>query len=180
MGSTKSPCGYPRHCCHQPRSGAGSGQGGSFVRISIFAFPPFPSCSRRSGSALATSPCWSTISCAASLRSGPRNRCGGPAHSPGLSLAGQHPRAAECAAPCIGAFRAGSTAAGGPARHLVVPGLAPKICPPENDTLVAYEQSAVENALQKTGNNKRQAALLLGDGKPPSIVSSNSSVFQLD
>lgn len=33
---------------------------------------------------------------------------------------------------------------------------------PENDTLVAYEQSAVENALKKTNNNKRQAAQLLG------------------
>lgn len=33
---------------------------------------------------------------------------------------------------------------------------------PENDTLAAYEQSAVENALKKTSNNKRQAAQLLG------------------
>lgn len=33
---------------------------------------------------------------------------------------------------------------------------------PENDTLVAYEQTAIENALKKTSNNKRQAAQLLG------------------
>lgn len=31
----------------------------------------------------------------------------------------------------------------------------------QNDTLVAYEQSTVENALKKTNNNKRQAAQLL-------------------
>nr|WP_320012502.1 sigma-54 dependent transcriptional regulator [uncultured Desulfobulbus sp.] len=37
-----------------------------------------------------------------------------------------------------------------------------KECSPENDSLEAYEQSAVENALRKTGNNKRQAANLLG------------------
>lgn len=45
---------------------------------------------------------------------------------------------------------------------LVVPGERTQDMSAENDTLVAYEQSAVENALQKTGNNKRQAALLLG------------------
>lgn len=45
---------------------------------------------------------------------------------------------------------------------LVVPGERIPDISPENDTLVAYEQSAVENALQKTGNNKRQAAQLLG------------------
>ncbi|MGE4560735.1 MAG: sigma-54-dependent transcriptional regulator [Desulfobulbus sp.] len=33
---------------------------------------------------------------------------------------------------------------------------------PENDSLAAYEQTALENALRKTGNNKRQAANLLG------------------
>lgn len=33
---------------------------------------------------------------------------------------------------------------------------------PENDSMAAYEQTAVENALHKTGNNKRQAANLLG------------------
>ena len=32
---------------------------------------------------------------------------------------------------------------------------------PQNDTLVAYEQSTVGNALKKTNNNKRQAAQLL-------------------
>ena len=31
----------------------------------------------------------------------------------------------------------------------------------QNDSLVAYEQSTVENALKKTNNNKRQAAQLL-------------------
>ena len=35
-------------------------------------------------------------------------------------------------------------------------------CNPDNDSLVAYEQTAVENALRKTSNNKRQAASLLG------------------
>ncbi|MBV5317679.1 MAG: sigma-54-dependent Fis family transcriptional regulator [Desulfobulbaceae bacterium] len=33
---------------------------------------------------------------------------------------------------------------------------------PANDSLMAYEQSAVENALRKTTNNKRKAAALLG------------------
>jgi DNA-binding NtrC family response regulator len=33
---------------------------------------------------------------------------------------------------------------------------------PENDSLLAYEQTALHNALQKTQNNKRQAAALLG------------------
>jgi DNA-binding NtrC family response regulator len=33
---------------------------------------------------------------------------------------------------------------------------------PENDSLLAYEQTALQNALQKTKNNKRQAAALLG------------------
>lgn len=33
---------------------------------------------------------------------------------------------------------------------------------PVNDSLLAYEQSAMENALRKTKNNKRQAASLLG------------------
>jgi len=33
---------------------------------------------------------------------------------------------------------------------------------PENDSLLAYEQTALENALRKTNNNKRQAAALLG------------------
>jgi DNA-binding NtrC family response regulator len=33
---------------------------------------------------------------------------------------------------------------------------------PVNDSLLAYEQSAMENALRKTNNNKRQAAALLG------------------
>ena len=37
-----------------------------------------------------------------------------------------------------------------------------KECSPENDSLEAYEQTAVENALRKTGNNKRHAANLLG------------------
>lgn len=45
---------------------------------------------------------------------------------------------------------------------LVVQGGEPRERAPENDTLVAYEQNAVENALHKTGNNKRQAAQLLG------------------
>lgn len=33
---------------------------------------------------------------------------------------------------------------------------------PENDSLLAYEQAALKNALQKTTNNKRKAAALLG------------------
>lgn len=33
---------------------------------------------------------------------------------------------------------------------------------PVNDSLLAYEQSAIEKALQKTSNNKRKAAALLG------------------
>ena len=32
----------------------------------------------------------------------------------------------------------------------------------ENDSLYAYERVALENALKKTGNNRRQAAALLG------------------
>jgi transcriptional regulator with PAS, ATPase and Fis domain len=45
---------------------------------------------------------------------------------------------------------------------LVVDCACEKDCSPENDSLEAYEQTAVENALRKTGNNKRQAANLLG------------------
>jgi DNA-binding NtrC family response regulator len=35
----------------------------------------------------------------------------------------------------------------------------------ENDSLIAYERLALENALNKTGNNKRQAAAILGIGE---------------